>query len=279
MGTRRISMSAAACVLALLPSSLTRSHQAIAASEHEVALLRVPDSGLQPRAVIDSTGVHVVYFNGEPSHGDVFYTRLSNGRFAPAVRVNTQAGSAIATGNVRGPSLALGRDGRVHVAWMGSDMAPRTGDAAPMLYARSRADGTFEPERNVHQNPGPIDGGSIGADRGGHVYIAWHSESPGSRGESNRRAWVAHSNDDGTTFAHEAAASPPEAGACGCCGTGTFVDTRATLYVLFRSARETSHREAVLLTSSDRGATYTSRSLQDWQISACPISTFALADA
>ncbi|PYR88539.1 MAG: hypothetical protein DMF84_27980 [Acidobacteria bacterium] len=271
-------MSAAACVLALLPSSLTRSHQAIAASEHEVALLRVPDSGLQPRAVIDSTGVHVVYFNGEPSHGDVFYTRLSNGRFAPAVRVNTQAGSAIATGNVRGPSLALGRDGRVHVAWMGSDMAPRTGDAAPMLYARSRADGTFEPERNVHQNPGPIDGGSIGADRGGHVYIAWHSESPGSRGESNRRAWVAHSNDDGTTFAHEAAASPPEAGACGCCGTGTFVDTRATLYVLFRSARETSHREAVLLTSSDRGATYTSRSLQDWQISACPMSTFAFAE-
>ncbi len=87
--------------------------------------------------------------------------------------MNTQPDSAIAIGNVRGPSLALGRDGRVHVAWMGSDRAPRAGDAAPMLYTRSRADGTFDPERNLHQNPGPIDGGSIAADRNGHVYVVF----------------------------------------------------------------------------------------------------------
>jgi len=249
------------------------------ASQSRVVLLRVPEGGLQPRAAVDTAGfVHVTYFAGEPSHGDVFYSRLSSGHFTPAVRVNTQAQSAIATGNVRGPSVALGRDGRVHVAWTGSDRVPRTGDVAPMLYTRSRADGTFEPERNVHQNPGPIDGGSIAADRDGHVYVTWHSESPGSSGDAGRRAWVAQSSDDGATFAHEALASPADAGACGCCGSATFVDTRQTLYVLFRAARESSHRETVLLTSSDRGKTFLSRSIQDWQISTCPMSTFALAE-
>jgi hypothetical protein len=274
----RVLKYAVAGVLALVPAALTRSHQ-VDASQDRVTLLRVPDGGLQPRAVVDNAGVvHVTYFNGEPSHGDVFYARLSNGRFARAVRVNTQPGSAIATGNVRGPSLALGRDGQVHVAWMGSDRAARSDEAAPVLYTRSRSDGSFEPERNVHQNPGPIDGGSVGADRSGHVYVAWHSESPGSKGEVNRRAWVARSSDDGRTFTHETAASPADSGACGCCGTGTFVDSRATLYVLFRAARDTSHREAMLLTSTDRGATFTPRSLQDWEIAACPMSTFAFAE-
>jgi hypothetical protein len=268
------------CSLALLVGWLTKPSAVEAvSSQSRVALLRVPDGGLQPRAVVDTAGVvHVTYFGGEPSHGDVFYSRLSNGHFGPAVRVNTQPDSAIATGNVRGPSLALGRDRRVHVAWMGSDRAPRAGDAAPMLYTRSRADGTFDPDRNLHQNPGPIDGGSIAADRNGHVYVVWHSESPGSSGETGRRAWVAQSSDDGTTFAHEAAASPAESGACGCCGNATFVDTRAALYVLFRAARETSHRETMLVTSSDCGKTFRPRSIQDWQVSACPMSTFAFAE-
>jgi hypothetical protein len=38
------------------------------------------------------------------------------------------------------------------------------------------------------------------------------------------------------------------------------------------------HRETVLLTSTDRGVTFASRSLQDWEIAACPMSTFAFAE-
>lgn len=280
MTLTRLSKYLVLCALMVLPFALTRARLLDAATSPDaVALLRVPNGGLQPHAIADRAGVvHVTYFAGQPAQGDVFYTRLVEGRFSPAVRVNTQSGSSIATGNVRGPSLALGRDGRVHVAWMGSDRAARTGDVAPMLYTRSRADGTFEAERNVHHHPGPIDGGSVGADAGGRVYVAWHSEAPGSKGEANRRAWVARSTDDGATFAEERQASPADAGACGCCGTATFVDSDATLYVLFRSARRTSHREATLLTSADRGNTFRSRALQDWDIAACPMSTFAFAE-
>ena len=243
-----------------------------------VDLLRVPDGGLQPDVAVDGDGrVHMIYFAGEAAHGDVFYTQLDGGRFAPAVRVNNQPGSVLATGNVRGAHLALG-GGRVHVAWVGSDRAVKTGEAAPMLYTRSRADGTFQAERNVHQNAGPIDGGSVGADANGHVYVAWHSETPGGKGEDTRRAWIARSTDEGATFAHEVAASPASAGACGCCGTDTFVDRRGAAYVLFRDAREKSHRETVLLTSADGGATFASQVLQDWPIAACPMSTYAIAE-
>jgi hypothetical protein len=161
---------------------------------------------------------------------------------------------------------------------MGSDKTRSEGTAAPMFYTRMRSDGTFEPERNVHHNDGPIDGGSVAADGGGRVYVAWHSETPGERGEQNRRAWVARSEDDGATFAREIAASPSDAGACGCCGTAAFAARRGTLFVLFRDARSPADRETMLLTSRDRGLAFTGQPLQDWKIAACPMSTFAVTE-
>ena len=270
------SLTVLSCAAALLcpVSTATRSVD----PTPRVELLRVPEAGLQPDVAVDADRrVHLIYFSGEPLHGDVFYTRLEpDGRFARASRVNTQPGTVVATGNVRGAHLAVA-SGRVHVAWLGSDRA-RNGEVAPMLYTRSRPDGTFEPERNVHQNAGPIDGGSVAADSQGHVYVAWHSETPGQKGEATRRAWMARSTDEGTTFAPEVAASPASAGACGCCGTGMFADRRGTAYVLFRAARESAHRETVLLTSADSGSTFASQVLQDWPIAACPMSTYALSE-
>ena len=58
---------------------------------------------------------------GHGAHGDVFYAVLRpGGGFDAPARVNDRPGSAIATGNVRGPHLALGRNARPHVAWIGS---------------------------------------------------------------------------------------------------------------------------------------------------------------
>ena len=51
-------------------------------------------------------------------------------------------------------------------------------------------------------------GGSIGADKEGNVYVAWHATSEDApEGEADRRLWVACSRDDGATFADEAAGS------------------------------------------------------------------------
>jgi hypothetical protein len=111
--------------------------------------------------VVDGRGImHLLYFDGEPPAGDLFYVRSKDygQTFSTPIRVNTQPGSAIATGTIRGGQIAIGRNGRVHVTWNGSDTAnprgvrnPADGQAtAPFLYARSNTEGTqFEPQRNL----------------------------------------------------------------------------------------------------------------------------------
>jgi hypothetical protein len=176
-----------------------------------VTLVRVPGSGIQPEAVVDRRGVlHVLYFSGEARAGNLFYVRSSDFgvTFSPPIRVNSQAGSAIATGTIRGGQLAAGRYGRIHVAWNGSDSATPRGlvnpandqPSAPFLYARSSPDGkAFEPQRNLTRRSYGIDGGgSIAADAEGRVYAAWHAlPTGGGDGEDNRLVWIARSEDDG----------------------------------------------------------------------------------
>src|SRR6059058_10825 len=83
-----------------------------AASPGAVTLLRVPDGGLQPQAVLATDGtLHLIYLKGDPGASDVFYAKRERGRtnLSPAVRVNSRPGSAVAIGTVRGAQTALGR--------------------------------------------------------------------------------------------------------------------------------------------------------------------------
>ena len=120
----------------------------IADSTPTVDVRRIPNGGIQPEVVAGADGViHLVYFAGEPAGGDIFYVRSTDGgaAFSSPVRVNSQERSAIAAGTIRGAQVAVAPDGRVHVAWNGSDGRfrsgppnPKTGrPGSPMLYARS----------------------------------------------------------------------------------------------------------------------------------------------
>jgi len=54
---------------------------------------------------VDTTAiVHMVYFKGEPGHGDVFYVRSKDWgmTFSSPMRVNSEPGTAVATGTIRG---------------------------------------------------------------------------------------------------------------------------------------------------------------------------------
>src|SRR5262245_57335977 len=121
-------------------SQVVPAQQPPGEANHKPVLLRVPEKGIQPQVVVDAKGVvHLLYFKGEPSGGDVYYVRSEDGAtLKNPLRVNSQPGSAVATGNIRGAHLAVGKNGRVHVAWFGAQKAvPRgPGDATPMLYAR-----------------------------------------------------------------------------------------------------------------------------------------------
>jgi hypothetical protein len=250
-----------------------------------VTALRVPDKGIQPQVAVDGKGaVHLIYFSGEPRAGDIFYVRSESGgdTFSRPLRVNSVPGSAIAVGNIRGAHLALGKNGRAHVAWMGSDKArPKgPGDATPMLYARLNDTGTeFEEQRNVIRSAAGLDGGgSVAADDAGNVYVTWHAPAPGDKGEGARCVWVAHSTDEGKTFAAEKRANADPTGACGCCGMRAFADGKGTVYMLYRAAKEDVHRDMYLLASTDKGDHFRGEKVQEWEINTCPMSSAAFAE-
>jgi hypothetical protein len=250
----------------------------------KVTLQRVPDEGIQPQAAVDDKDVlHLIYFKGNPSSGDVFYVYSKDcATFTKPIRVNSKPASAIAIGNIRGPQLALGKNNRVHVAWMSGKQEP-IGDtkASPMLYARLNDDRTaFEKQRNVIQAAVGLDGGgSVAADPLGNVYVTWHAPTPGQKGENNRRVWVAKSTDDGKTFAKEEAASDEATGACGCCGMKAFADHSGRVYMLYRAAQDSVHRDMFLLASKKNNASsFEGQRLQEWETSNCPMSLGSFAE-
>jgi len=251
-----------------------------------VTLTRVPNGGIQPQVAVDATGaVHMVYYKGDPGHGDLFYVRSRDGgaTFSAPMQVNSQPGSAIAAGNIRGAHIALGKtvgkNVRVHVAWNGSHSPTGKMGKEPMLYTRINDAGTaFEPERNVIQMAYGLDGGgSLAADNAGNVYVVWHASAPGTEGEGNRRVWIARSTDDGTTFEREKPVWDRATGACGCCGLNAFADRKGTVYVLYRSATEVVHRDMYLLVSKDRGQSFEGTDVSKWNVGYCVMSSEAFA--
>src|SRR5436305_10827402 len=87
-----------------------------------VTTLRTLENGIQPQAAVDAKGtVHLIYFKGDPKAGDIFYVRREPGDtdFSTPIEVNTQPRTAMAIGTIRGAQLAVGKNGRVHVAWDG----------------------------------------------------------------------------------------------------------------------------------------------------------------
>jgi hypothetical protein len=285
MITRR--QAALACVAALKGFALDKN------SQGNIRFCRVPASGIQPQIATDSRGtLHIVYYTGDPYHGDLHYARSKDGgaTFSQPIPVN-EGGSAIAAGTIRGAQLAVGKGGRVHVAWNGSNnngpLNPDSGKpGAPMLYSRLNDSGTsFEPQRNLMLHSFGLDGGgSIAADANGNVYVGWHgiaaseAKMPGKEGEARRRVWLIQSEDGGKTFSTEKSAWAQETGACGCCGMKIFADRKSEVFVLYRSATESVHRDIYLLSSDDQGRSFQGKLLHKWEINACPMSSMDFAE-
>jgi hypothetical protein len=255
-----------------------------------VSISRVPEGGLQPQVVVKNETVHLLYFQGDPKAGDLFYARSSDGgrAFGPRLRVNSQAGSAIAMGTIRGGQLAVGKSGRVFVVWNGSDQArprneaapatERKNGASPLLYSRlDDAGEAFEPQRNLMTRTFGLDGGgSVASDEEGRVYVAWHGSDKAGQDEGARRVYIVVSNDNGATFEGEKAVWEEPTGACGCCQLRLMAQNGGRVSLLYRSAREMENRDTYFLASKDSGRSFEGQQIHPWRINACPMSSYAL---
>ena len=276
----------AAVLLAAAPS------QPGASEAPKVTITRLGPDRVQPVAATSSDGtLHVVCLSGKAESSDLQYLRRPAGKaeFDPPVRINSTPGSAVAMGAIRGPSMSLGKDGRLHVVWNGSLASASGKDAQanlPLWYSRSDLKGAFEPQRNIITRTRDLDGGGVvAADRFGAVTIAWHADDPAasSHGEAYRRVFVARSTDEGAAFAPEAPVTPEDYGACACCATGAYADPCGRVVMLYRAARAGKARDVVLLRSDcaeniPSALTFVARILDQWPIGACPMTSCSLAE-
>ncbi len=247
-----------------------------------VQIHRLPEGAVQPQTAVGPDGsVHLVYLTGAPEASDVKYAVRPAGSavFEPVQTVNHQPGSAIAIGTIRGPRLAVSRDGTVHVLWNGSSKAvPQPTGSSPVLYSSCRrGDVEFTAERNLLAGAQSLDGGSgvaVGPD--GTVYAVWHGRVAGlPEGELNRDIFWRESRDGGVTFGTERRTGVPD-GVCGCCSLTTTATANGGLVFLYRSVGAGSDRDARLRFRTSAEESFMETVIGPWKTGTCPMSNAAL---
>jgi len=267
----RVVTTILALLLALCPLAAASRAAAVG-----VTVARVPEGGLQPQVVVDAAGtVHMIYLTGAPNAAKIRYTRSTDScrTFGNALDVNASDTPAIATGTMRGPQLALGPGGTVHVAWMSSPEA--------MCYARlPRGARAFEKPRNlVTSHPGLDGGGSVAVDEQNRVFVAWHAPDHKNGGEESRRVYLATSADDGVTFSPERAIFDRPTGACACCGMRMTAAADGSLLIVYRGVQNKTDRALYLIASTDHGQTFRGDLFAPMTLGTCLMSTASFATA
>lgn len=245
-----------------------------ACAAEEVELLPVPNGGIQPQAVVDEEGtLHLIYYQGERKNGNLYYVtrKPSATEWSTPIRVNSEEGSANRNEAISRAQMAIDKNGIVHVVWF--NVRP-----VKYWYARKRgSDSGFEQQRNLvtQYNKGVETGASVAVDGNGGVFVIWHAGD--FENEGNRSVYITRSRDGGETFTAEARVNPDNTGACACCGLKSMVDDQGAVYVSYRAAGESVHRDMVLLKSTDEGRNFMSETVHEWELSACPVSTTTIA--
>jgi hypothetical protein len=239
--------------------------QAVAAPE--VRVVEIPGGGGVPDAETGADGtIHLVWVKAD----DVWYAKSTDdGRtFSEPLRVNSESGTAHPPNMFRGPDVAVGRNGMVHVIWYNNAFQrKRPKDEWGVSYARLEAKASaFTPTRNL--NHLPSDGYSLAADEGGKVAVIYMA------GKVN----LLTSQDDGETFAapREIDAADP----CECCASRATFGASGSLLAFYRDKAKNVRDMFVIsgpVTAND--FTRTRLSSTPWAIAGCPMTGESLTRA
>ena len=245
----------------------------------EIHIQKTPDAGVQPRLVVDDSGnVHLLYFKkrlAAPSarEGNLYYRRYLPERngFGLPVKVSSSAYD-LRSFAIERAAMAVGGDGRVHVVWY----VPKDNQ---YYYSSSNTEGSiFETQRPmVEQFSEGLDAGADIAALGSQLAIVWGAGDL-SR-EQERAVYGRISMDSGASFSDEVQMGSKELGACACCALATDFAAENALRIAYRSAIDGvgRHMQTLTVQLADEGmqtGDYADLSaLQEWELSACPLST------
>jgi hypothetical protein len=255
----------------VLPNTNTKAFYRLRAGPTAtMKIIRAPSGSLVPDAVVDDRGtLHVVY---GLNHTAYYLQSTNNGlTFTSPVKANS-SGTVETEMGERGPKLAVGRDGVIHVVWE-DDWAP--GVQTFVRYCRSLDGGkTFEARRTVSSMSG-VDGVTMTADGLGNVVAFWHvMADPPPDVPQATWLFLAWSTNNGATFGTSERVNItnfPEV-ACSMCMTRARMSADGNLYLAFRSAVG-NIRDFYLLKGAKSENRFTAiRVNQDnWNIDYCPM--------
>jgi hypothetical protein len=236
----------------------------------DVRVVHLPNAALAPDVMMDGAGVvHMVYGLGD----NAWYVRSTdNGRtFSPPVRVNTEGKVTLKMGE-RGPKLALGKGGSIHVVWAdqwspGVKVYPR--------HSRSLDGGrTFEPPRALASLSG-IDGLTVAADGEGNVVAFFHQVSPPQQEiPEAHRIYLVRSTDDGASFGAQERVKirGMDDLACSMCMMRARMAPDGNVCLALRVAND-NIRDFFLLRSPKRENAFTPVRVNEdrWELKTCPM--------
>jgi hypothetical protein len=237
----------------------------------DVDVVHLPEGALVPDVIMDKSGVlHMVYGMGD----NALYVRSAdNGRtFSAPVKVNTEGKVTLKMGE-RGPKLALGKGGSIHVVWAdqwspGVKVYPR--------YSRSLDGGrTFEPPRALASLYG-IDGLTMAADSEGCVTVFFHHVTPGQQLEVPfaHHLYLVRSTDNGATFGPEQLMKIKDMDvlACSMCMMRARITADGNVNLALRVAND-NIRDFFLMRSPKQENTFVPLRINEdrWKLMTCPM--------
>ncbi len=244
------------------------------AASADVTTIRLPRKAEVPEVVLDQGILHVVY--GHDLGGDAFYVRSADlgSTFSDPVQLNRRAGT-VTTGMERGPKLALGKDGTIHVVWLGYYQK-----GGGVWYTRSVDGGkTFDAERCLTPEVRPAwDNATVTADADGNVFVVWTGQWPGMEPDPKSPVAspiiLAHSSDNGRTFAPSELVKHDYPGrACGCCRLNAALGADGAFLIGFRGAYENIRDPWLLKGDKKTNDFHALRISEDnWNFPNCPMS-------
>ena len=231
-----------------------------------VRVVRVPGDAKVVKAKIGTDGTIHVMLDSEDGPRYVKSTDGGSTFSAPMTVVDTASQKPGL--KFHSEDLAVGKDGRVHVAMANNAWKLKLPQEEWGFYYANLAPGAkaFSPVRNINRKPS--EGFSLAADESGNVSGCFLSG----------KLFTMVSHDNGETFAAYAEPNPIW-NPCDCCTTAAAYGADGKLALLYREETD-NERDMYLVLTNQKGESKPSRtriSSTSWKLNGCPMTYYTVA--